>query len=160
MVAFSAGAILAAPAVDPLVARLGRTVLVLGALVMAGGLFWVRHEVQHSARLHTGAWPLVPGLVLAGVGLIFLVIPLVNTILSTVPSDLAGGASGILSTAQQFGGALGVAVIGTAFFSHTATGLTPALTKAAPWAIAAYVLCAALCLALPRRAVDNEPGTT
>ncbi|MFI6626153.1 MFS transporter [Streptomyces sp. NPDC050528] len=160
MVAFSAGSILAAPGVDPLVAKFGRNVLILGALVMAGGLFWVRHAAQHSAQLHTGAWPLVPGLVLAGVGLIFLIIPLVNTILSTVPSGLAGGASGILSTAQQFGGALGVAVIGNAFFSNAEKGLTDALTHAAPWAIGAYVLCAVLCLALPRKAVGNQAEPT
>jgi MFS family permease len=156
MVAFSAGSILAAPAVDPLVAKLGRIVLILGALVMAGGLFWVRRAAQDSAAFHTGAWPLVPGLFLAGVGLIFLIIPLVNTILSTVPGRLAGGASGILSTAQQFGGALGVAVIGNVFFSHADKGLTSAITHAGPWAIAAYVLCAVLCPALPRKAVGNQ----
>ncbi|MCX5087437.1 MFS transporter [Streptomyces sp. NBC_00365] len=156
MVAFSAGSILAAPAVDLLVAKLGRIVLILGALVMAGGLFWVRRAAQDSAAFHTGAWPLVPGLFLAGVGLIFLIIPLVNTILSTVPGRLAGGASGILSTAQQFGGALGVAVIGNVFFSHADKGLTSAITHAGPWAIAAYVLCAVLCLALPRKAVGNQ----
>jgi len=156
MVAFSAGSILSAPAVDPLVAKFGRNVLILGALVMAGGLFWVRHTAQDAAQAHTGAWPLVPGLFLAGVGLIFLIIPLVNTILSTVPGELAGGASGILSTAQQFGGALGVAVIGNAFFSHADMGLTDAIVHASPWAIGAYLLCAVLCLALPRKAVGNQ----
>ena len=156
MVAFSAGSILAAPGVDPLVAKFGRTVLILGALVMAGGLFWVRHAVQDSAQPHTSAWPLVPGLFLAGVGLIFLIIPLVNTILSTVPGGLAGGASGILSTAQQFGGALGVAVIGNAFFSRADKGLTDAIVHAGPWAIGAYLLCAVLCLALPSKAVGNQ----
>ncbi|WP_405497188.1 MFS transporter [Streptomyces sp. NBC_00096] len=156
MIAFSSGSILAAPAVDPLVAKLGRTVLIIGALVMAGGLFWVRQTVGDSAEFHTGAWPLVPGLLLAGVGLIFLIIPLVNTTLSTVPAHLAGGASGILSTAQQFGGALGVAVIGNVFFSHADKGLTGAITHAGPWATAAYLLCAVLCLALPRKAVGNQ----
>ena len=92
--------------------------------------------------------------------MIFLIIPLVNTILSTVPGHLAGGASGILSTAQQFGGALGVAVIGNAFFSNAGKGLTDALTHAGPWAIGAYVLCAALCLALPRKAVGNQAEPT
>lgn len=156
MVAFSAGSILAAPAVDPLVAKAGRAVLILGSLVMAGGLFWVRRAASDSALFHTGAWPLVPGLFLAGVGLIFLIIPLVNTILSTVPGRHAGGASGILSTAQQFGGALGVAVIGNVFFSHADKGLADAITHAGPWAIGAYVLCAALCLALPRKAIGNQ----
>ncbi|WP_405015835.1 MFS transporter [Kitasatospora sp. NBC_00070] len=156
MVAFSAGSVLAAPAVDPLAARLGHTVLIAGALVMAGGLFWVSRAAEDAAAVHTGAWPLVPGLFLAGVGLILLVIPLVNTILGTVPGPLAGGAAGILSTAQQFGGALGVAVIGNVFFSHADQGLTGALTQAGPWAVGAYLLCAVLCLALPRKAVGHQ----
>lgn len=157
MVAFSGGAILGAPVVDPLVAKLRRNILILGAAIMAGGFYWVQHAVGHSAQEHTGAWPLVPGLILAGIGLIFLVIPLVNTILSTVPPELAGGASGILSTAQQFGGALGIAVIGNAFFSAADQGLTKAFVHAAPWAIAAYIGCALLCLALPRKVVTSDP---
>ncbi|MBR7836835.1 MFS transporter [Actinospica durhamensis] len=157
MVAFSAGAILGAPMVDALVAKLGRTLLILGAAVMAGGFAWVAHAVDASAQQHSSAWPLVPGLVLAGIGLIFLVIPLVNTILSTVTPQRAGGASGILSTAQQFGGALGVAVIGNAFFSTADRGLTKAFVHAAPWAVAAYIGCALLCLALPRKVVTEDP---
>lgn len=157
MVAFSAGAIVGAPMVDALVAKLGRTLLILGAAVMAGGFSWVARAVDGSAQPHSSAWPLVPGLVLAGIGLIFLVIPLVNTILSTVAPRLAGGASGILSTAQQFGGALGVAVIGNAFFSDADRGLTKAFVHAAPWAIAAYIGCALLCLALPRKVVTEDP---
>ncbi|MDV9178284.1 hypothetical protein R6V09_50215, partial [Streptomyces sp. W16] len=61
--------------------------------------------------------------------------------------ELAGGASGILSTAQQFGGALGVAVIGNALFSHAASGLTDAIVHAGPWASGAYLLFAVLFLA-------------
>ena len=157
MVAFSGGAILGAPMVDALVAKLHRNILILGAAFMAGGFYWVQLAAGHSAQAHTSAWPLVPGLVLAGIGLIFLVIPLVNTILSTVRPELAGGASGILSTAQQFGGALGIAVIGNAFFSAADQGLTKAFVHAAPWAVAAYIGCALLCLALPRKVVTSDP---
>ena len=90
-------------------------------------------------------------------GLILLVIPLVNTILSTVPGHLAGGASGILSTAQQFGGAVGIAVIGDVFFAQAPSrGLTDAIVHAAPWAIGAYLVCAVLCFALPRKAVGSQ----
>ncbi|MER5886182.1 MFS transporter [Streptomyces sp. NPDC001941] len=156
MVAFSGGTILSAPMVDDLVGRLGRTVLVLGGLVMAGGFAWVHHATQHAGAQHTGAWPLVPGLVVAGIGLGLLIIPLVNIVLSAVPDGLAGGASGIFSTAQQFGGALGVAVIGNVFFSRAGHGLTDAISHAALWAIGAYLLCAVLCFALPRRAVGDR----
>ncbi|ARX82800.1 MULTISPECIES: MFS transporter [Streptomyces] len=170
-VAFSVGGFLTAPAADALALRFGRLVLAAGALLMAGGFAWVWAAVADASDAHTGAWPLVPGLLVAGAGLGFLVVPLVNVVLSAVPGDIAGGASGIFSTAQQFGGALGAAVIGTVFFGRvpsgpsgpsgehgpvgTATGLTDALGAAMPWVVAAFALCALLCPALPRRAVER-----
>ncbi|WP_369238083.1 MFS transporter [Streptomyces sp. R21] len=157
-VAFSAGSFLTAPMADGLAVRFGRLVLGAGALAMAGGFGWVWAAVDHSSAAHTGAWPLVPGLVVAGAGLGFLVVPLVNVVLSAVPAELAGGASGIFSTAQQFGGALGAAVIGTVFFSRASHGLTDALASAMPWVTAGFVLCAGLCVALPRRAVAVHEG--
>lgn len=152
-VAFSVGGFLTAPVADRLAARFGRLVLVAGSLLMAGGFAWVWSAVAASSERHTGAWPLVPGLVVAGAGLGFLVVPLVNVVLSAVPADIAGGASGIFSTAQQFGGALGAALIGTVFFDHASSGLTEALGTAMPWVAAGFALCAVLCLALPKRAV-------
>lgn len=146
MLAFSAGGFLTAPAADPLAERLGRIVPVAGAVAMAGGYGWVWVAMDGAAAVHTGAWPMVPGLVVAGAGLGLLVVPLVNIVLSTAPSELAGGASGIFSTAQQFGGALGAAVVGTAFFS------AGSVDDAMPWVVASYAAAALLALALPHRA--------
>lgn len=154
-VAFSVGGFLTAPVADTLAVKYGRAVLGAGALLMAGGFGWVWAAITDAAGVHTGAWPLVPGLLVAGAGLGFLVVPLVNVVLSAVPADLAGGASGIFSTAQQFGGALGAATVGTLFFTHTASGLTSALTTAMPWVTATFILCAALTPALPKRAVTS-----
>ncbi|WP_328925150.1 MFS transporter [Streptomyces sp. NBC_00190] len=157
-VAFSVGGFLTAPAADALAVRFGRLVLAAGALLMAGGFAGVWYAVAHSAAEPVGAWPLVPGLLVAGGGLGFLVVPLVNVVLSAVPADIAGGASGIFSTAQQFGGALGAAVIGSVFFGALADGgPTRALTTAMPWVSAGFLLCAVLCLTLPRTAVSPEP---
>ncbi|WP_245970461.1 hypothetical protein [Streptomyces rishiriensis] len=83
-------------------------------------------------------------------------VPLVNVVLSAVPADLAGGASGIFSTAQQFGGALGAALIGTVFFGHTQDGPTQALGAAMPWVTGGFIGCAILC-ALPPRAATSRP---
>ncbi|WP_225831336.1 MFS transporter [Streptomyces sp. NK08204] len=157
-VAFSAGGFLTAPAADALAAKYGRLVLGAGALLMAGGYGWVWAAVDGAPARHAGAWPLVPGLVLAGAGLGFLVVPLVNVVLSAVPAELAGGASGIFSTAQQFGGALGAAVVGTVFFGRAGEGFTGALTHAMPWVVGAFVVCGLLCAALPRRAVTEHLG--
>ncbi|MEU3772864.1 MFS transporter [Streptomyces sp. NPDC032472] len=165
-VAFSAGGFLTAPAADALAVRFGRLVLAAGALTMAGGFAAVWYAVPSAGEEAAGAaagvgpvgaWPLVPGLLLAGAGLGFLVVPLVNVVLSAVPADIAGGASGIFSTAQQFGGALGAAVIGSVFFGALADGgPTHALTAAMPWVCAGFLVCALLCLALPRTAVSPE----
>ncbi|MFE1232192.1 MFS transporter [Streptomyces sp. NPDC058745] len=149
MVAFSAGGFLTAPAADPLAVRLGRLVPAAGAVLMAAGYAWVWHAMDRAAPVHTGAWPLVPGLVVAGAGLGLLVVPLVNIVLSAVPDELAGGASGVFSTAQQFGGALGAAVVGTAFFADLS------LDAAMPWVIAAYGAAALLSLRLPARSVSG-----
>ncbi|MFF4103780.1 MFS transporter [Streptomyces sp. NPDC001903] len=158
-VAFSVGGFLTAPAADSLAVRFGRLVLTGGALLMAGGFAGVWYAASAARAAHTGAWPLVPGLLVAGAGLGFLVVPLVNVVLSAVPADIAGGASGIFSTAQQFGGALGAAVIGSVFFGALANGgPTHALTTAMPWVSAGFLLSAVLCLALPRTAVSPEPA--
>ncbi|MFJ8014571.1 MFS transporter [Streptomyces sp. NPDC096339] len=157
-VAFSVGGFLTAPVADALAGRFGRLVLAAGALMMAGGFAWVWYAVAHSSAAHTGAWPLTPGLLVAGAGLGFLVVPLVNVVLSAVPADIAGGASGIFSTAQQFGGALGAAVIGSVFFGVLRDGgPTDALGTAMPWVSAGFLLSAVLCLALPRTSVSREP---
>lgn len=155
-VAFSAGGFLTAPAADGLAVKFGRWVLPAGALLMAGGFGWVGRTAEHTAAHHTGAWPLVPGLLLAGAGLGFLVVPLANVVLSAVPAETASAGSGILSTAEQFGGALGVAVIGTVFFHHTSAGLADGFHAAAPWIVGAMLGCAALCVLLPRHATRHN----
>ena len=75
-----------------------------------------------------------------------------------MPAEAAGGASGLFSTAQQLGGAIGVALLGTIFFGWVTTGHTfaAAMTHAAPYAIGAFALCAALPLLLPRTAVAED----
>jgi predicted anti-sigma-YlaC factor YlaD len=60
----------------------------------------------------------------------------------------------VFGTAQQFGGAVGVAVAGTVFFAHvSAPSLTSAFTAALPLVIGAYALCALLVLLLPNTAI-------
>jgi hypothetical protein len=114
---------------------------------------------------HVGAngspWPIVPGLVVAGAGLALLVVPLVNVVLAAVPVEVAGGASGLFSTAQQLGGALGVALLGTVFFGYLDDGhsFEAALVHTAPYAMGAFALCAVLSMLLPRTAVSEETLT-
>jgi hypothetical protein len=125
---------------------------------MAAGVAGVVLGVSHVTV--AGPWAIVPGLVVAGVGLSLLVIPLVNVVLAAVPAQVAGGASGLFSTAQQLGGALGVAIIGTVFFGAAdAHSFAAAFTHTAPYAIGAFALCAVLSVLLPGKALTDEELT-
>ena len=70
---------------------------------------------------------LVPGLVVAGVGMGLLFAPLVGVTLSTLSPARAGEASGVVSTVQQLGGAVGVALLGVVFYGVLG-GPTPRTT--------------------------------
>ncbi len=95
----------------PLAARLRHQVLAVGAVLAAAG------TLALAMAAHAGsAWALVPGLALVGFGIGAVLVPLSSTVLAGVDQRLAGSAAGVLSTAQQVGGAVGVAVIGVAFF--------------------------------------------
>ncbi len=155
--AFSLGVFITAGLAPRLAPRFGRNVLVTGALVLASGMAGVDLGAYQTGS-HLNAWLLIPGLVISGMGLGLLVVPLVNVVISAVPPSEAGNASGIFNTAQQLGGALGIAVLGTLFFGRDKTpGLTSAFTLAVPVIAGAFVVCGLLCLALPRTAVTEIP---
>jgi MFS family permease len=155
--AFSAGSFVLAPAAVPLALRYGRRALVLGGILMAAGCGAV---LAFAGDVGVGGspWPIAPGLAVAGGGLALLVIPLANVVLAAVPAEAAGGASGLFGTAQQLGGAIGVALAGTIFFGWVSSGHTfaAAMMRGAPYAIGAFALCAALSLLLPRTAVADS----
>jgi MFS family permease len=158
-VAFSVGSFVLAPQAVPLAERFGRLVLALGGLLFAAGIVGVIVGAHHVGT-GTNPWPLVPGLVVAGMGLSLLVIPLVNVVLAAVPVEAAGGASGLFGTAQQLGGALGVAVFGTVFFGYlSGHSFVAAIVHTAPYAVGAFALCAVLSMLLPRTAVSEEALT-
>jgi EmrB/QacA subfamily drug resistance transporter len=158
-VAFSVGSFVLAPVAVPLAQRHGRRILASGALLMVAGIGGEALAAPHVG-VNGSPWPLVPGLVLAGMGLSLLVIPLVNVVLAAVPVEVAGGASGLFSTAQQLGGALGVALIGTVFFGYlNGHSFEAAMVHTAPYAMGAFALCGVLSLLLPRTAVSEEALT-
>jgi EmrB/QacA subfamily drug resistance transporter len=159
LVAFSVGSFIGAPAAVPLAQRHGRSVLAAGGVLMVAGIAGVALAAKHVG-VHGSPWPVTPGLVVAGAGLALLVIPLVNVVLAAVPVEVAGGASGLFSTAQQLGGALGVALLGTVFFGYLDEhSFQAALVHVAPYAMGAFALCAVLSMLLPRTAVSEESLT-
>lgn len=91
-----------------LIARLGaRRLMVLGQVLAASGYLLL------LAAVTTGSYAMliVPMLMAAG-GLALVVPTITNVTLSAVDASRAGLASGVLNTARQIGGMLGVAVCG------------------------------------------------
>ncbi len=158
-VAFSAGSFALAPVAVPLAQRHGRRILASGALLMVAGIAGTALAAPHVG-VNGSPWPVVPGLAVAGAGLALLVIPLVNVVLAAVPAEVAGGAAGLFATAQQLGGALGVALFGTVFFGYlNGHSFEASLVHTAPYAMGAFALCGVLSLLLPRTAVSEEVMT-
>ncbi|RJQ75651.1 DHA2 family efflux MFS transporter permease subunit [Pseudonocardiaceae bacterium YIM PH 21723] len=72
---------------------------------------------------------LLPGMIVMSVGLGFVMVSVTNAANAGVPADKAGLAASLLSSSQQLGGALGLAVLTTVASSRTTdlltTGTTP-----------------------------------
>ena len=100
-----------------LVTKVGpRPVLAVGLTLITGGMLWFTQiPVKGSFLTH-----LLPGYLLVGVGMAFSFIPVSIAALAGVEPQQAGLASGLI-TAQQIGGALGVAIAATVAFTHTQT---------------------------------------
>lgn len=92
----------------------GRTICFFGSALWAIGTAGILGTVALVGTSLNG-WYLLPTLVVAGYGAGFMIGPLLATILSGVQSSDAGAASGLLTTGQQVGGALGIALVGVAF---------------------------------------------
>jgi predicted MFS family arabinose efflux permease len=108
-------AILAAILVAQLVTRLGtRPVQLGGAVLAAAGLVLLARSRPEGAY----AVQLLPGLVLFGAGVITVGVPTQVAAVSQVGRDDAGIASGLVNTAWQVGGSLGLAIASTLSASH------------------------------------------
>jgi EmrB/QacA subfamily drug resistance transporter len=108
--------IIAAGAAQALVAKFGiRSVMTLGMLLASGGLVSFTQISPHGSYVAT----LLPGFLLAGVGLGLSFVPVTIGAVSGVVADEAGVASGLITTTQQIGGAMGVAVLSTIAVSAT-----------------------------------------
>ncbi|MEV1170077.1 MFS transporter [Nonomuraea sp. NPDC049784] len=129
-------------------ARLGRQVVALGALIMAVG-YGVLAQTATALGDHGPIGWIIPGLVVAGAGMGLVMAPLPALVLNGVDPRHAAAASGVLSTAQQAGGAIGVAVVGMVFYG--ALGTYPhAFAMGLLLLVALDVMVAALVQALPR----------
>jgi EmrB/QacA subfamily drug resistance transporter len=95
--------------------RLGRQVLAAGACLQAAGDVLLVVTVHEFGAGRSVLW-LIPALVVIGCGMGFTLAPMIGTVLAGVGPRHAAAAAGLVSTMQQVGGALGVAVMGIVYF--------------------------------------------
>lgn len=126
---FALGSIVGSSQSNRLAERLGRTVLVIGTLLVTVGLITTWLIVWRVSPLDITGWMLLPGLLVAGFGSGLFIAPNSQFIVATVDRAEAGAASGVIGTVQRTGSAIGIAVIGSVLFSHV-TGARIAPTAA------------------------------
>ncbi|GHF08023.1 MFS transporter [Streptomyces morookaense] len=96
--------------------RFGRPLVQTGVAVMALGSGAFACALR-SAGARVTVWQGAPALVVVGVGMGLVTGPFFQTVLAAVEPHETGSAAGTLTAVQQFGSALGSAVLGTVFFS-------------------------------------------
>jgi EmrB/QacA subfamily drug resistance transporter len=97
-----------APMAGRLADRVGpRPLMTFGLLAVSGALFW-----QSQLTISSGYGTLLPGFMLMGIGMAFVMSPMSMAAMNSVAQAKAGVASGILSMNRMVGGTFGVAVLG------------------------------------------------
>lgn len=152
--------------VQKLVPRFGRKVLQTGALTMAIGVLLYIWESEHYG-LGIAPWQMALPLVVMGVGMGLIVAPLTDAVLSDVPREHAGSASGLINTVQQMGNALGLGLVAVVFFGRIGDRLTPAevgpafvnaFEHALGWVALVMFAIFLLMFALPKRPAQHVEG--
>ncbi|WP_329423843.1 MFS transporter [Streptosporangium sp. NBC_01495] len=117
---FAAGSAVTALFGGRIVTRLGRPLVVAGLVLVAVSLAVTALAVELVPGTHV-AWATAVPLLLAGLGSGLVISPNQTLTLSEVPVPRAGAAGGVLQTGQRIGAAVGIAAIGSVFFSEVAS---------------------------------------
>jgi EmrB/QacA subfamily drug resistance transporter len=121
-----AGAYLATSLRAPaLTMRHGRRVLAMGAGLLAVGHLTLALTVA-DVGVGGSVLALAPGLALVGAGMGLGITPLASMIMAAAPPEHVGATSGVLSTMQNVGNAIGVAVVGVLFYGAVSHGFAGA----------------------------------
>ena len=156
LIAMVLGMIVGMVAGTALVGRLGRHLLHLGVAITALGTIVLALTVTGTQTAST--LDLAPGLFLIGLGAGASMGQLFDFILAGVGMDEVGSASGVLEAVQQLSTAIGVAALGTIFFSAFAGHLPTHALAITAWAcLAPIVLAFALIFRLPMHAREPDP---
>lgn len=113
---------------SPVVGALSRKIepryfIQTGLLINAIAAFILRSATSPDVTVKA----LIPGLTIYGLGMAMVFAPITNLILSAVPLEQSGEASGVNNTLRQVGSSLGAAIIGaavlTSLTAHLITGV-------------------------------------
>jgi EmrB/QacA subfamily drug resistance transporter len=153
--AIGAGYLVTSSTAHHLARLLGRQVIAVGAVIMAAGLalLWAGAAAGAGGAGSEGGagvgW-LVPGLLVDGLGMGMVLAPLAVTVLARVSPQHAGPAAGVLSTVQQVGNALGVALLGIVFYGALGGGVPHAFRGCLIFLIVVELVLAGLVQLLPK----------
>jgi Na+/melibiose symporter-like transporter len=139
--------------------KIGSRIINLGAALMMTGLALLLWLTAWRGGSLSGL-ELAPVLLIYGTGQGFVMPTLINTILVNIHGHDAGSAAGVLTTVQQVSFAMGVAVIGTVFFSSlghltTTAAFVTALRTALSVNICLLAVTFMLILQIPRNPVQK-----
>ncbi len=135
--------------------KFGRLMLHAGLGISAVGLLLMWWSVGHWDLAITG-WDLAPSFAVMGIGMGLIFAPLFDVILAALSDREVGSGSGLLNAVQQFSGALGVAILGSAFFHWLpAQGYATAIRWLIIATIAGFAVAFAIGFTLPRKAREG-----
>jgi EmrB/QacA subfamily drug resistance transporter len=122
----TAGVVVSSGIASQLFARLGtRPIIVAGALISAGGIYWLSRIPIDGSYLGD----LLPGLVIMSFGLGFVFVGVNTAANAGVPPDKAGLAAALVNTSTWLGGALGLAIFSVIATTRTEHLLTAHATQ-------------------------------
>ncbi|UKY51677.1 MFS transporter [Streptomyces inhibens] len=145
-----------------LVPRSGSRVMFAGLAALLGGAL-AAIAVYATSPATAYPWPLPAALAACGLGQGLFAVPFFTTALGRVRPHETGSAAGLLNAAQQLGGTLGVALLGTIFLHATALGPPTGVTtlsgaRSAFWAAVGLIVATGVAATFMRRpAAVAEP---
>ncbi len=142
-----------APLAGSLVRRLGeRPLVVVGVLLQALGLGWIAWVAEPTLPYVQLVLPLL----ISGVGVSMAMPAAQNAVISAVPPEQIGKASGVFNMARYLGGTFGVALLVEVFSRTSNSAPSQAFNHAMAAAAALSLLGAAAALALPPRLAPSS----
>ncbi len=119
------GALVAAPIAAFGVNKIGTKIIVSSGIFLEGlGIFLVSN-ISPNMKLYT----LLPALLILGLGIGLAISQNTQVILSEIPHNKSGSASGVLNTIRQVGSSMGVALIGAILSAGLSTNVQNNLNK-------------------------------